>query len=247
MSSVEYFQRVHAAVSSTDTKLDALSASVALLAHNQERRASPATATAGGGEVITSPTAALVTPEVPRRHRVQIPLMWSTPVTTSSATVTTAVTTILPPAPTIYTDITLSNLLYMWYAFDMYVVSEGMSQQQRSLRISFAKAVCYCKCFLPAGTVLTSRPSSGAAADAWVTSMRKLGADAQRGVMDCIAANTAPTGRAKKPNVVGCMVHLQKLACTAFPSPVIVDKAAEDAQARGLKCFFYKNVYDIKQ
>jgi hypothetical protein len=239
MSSIQYFAEVHRTVVATNLKLDLIQANVATMGHNLQRRAElvqPATP-------ASSQTA--TTPATPRR-RVQVPLLFTSPLgsdgggTVNSGEITTT-----------SSSIPLSTLLFMWYSVPMYVDDGSLKLADRDLRVKMAKAVCYCKRFLPNGTVLAPRPTSTSAAEsAWVSGLRKYGADAERLIMDFVSVNTASVGgmgkKKKKANFIGVLVHLRKISYAVFPAePAIVDQAVEEARLAGYKCFHYGSISEF--
>lgn len=243
MSTIELYQQLHSSLVQTNLKMASIEKHVEVIAHNTSHRALPSHAAAGGAEPLPS----MVTPEPARKRRfVQMPLVTVTQ-TSNGAVVVSPAANLAAPPPSIGIKIELSTLLFLWYGHAMYVVDSGLSQPQRTVRLLFAKAICYCKQFLPTGTVLRTRPPGAAEAAAWGNEMKQLGRVAQAAVLNHIATHCPSKGKKREAYVEGCMKRLQKLNLDTFPSSVVVDSAVEAAKASGVPCWHYASLADFKK
>lgn len=117
-------------------------------------------------------------------------------------------------------------LLFAWYAKKLFIKVATLSQKDRDDMNVLAKMICYAKLFMPADTILDSKPSPACKDECrkWDSSMQKLGSIVQENVMAFIAKHTNVSHRSKKSFVQGVMKHLQKIPLAEYPEVSVVDK-----------------------
>ena len=83
----------------------------------------------------------------------------------------------------------------------MYVRGDGMSQDQQDMMNLLAKAICYCKVFLPTETVIKPRPAMITAYPEWSSEIRALGIKAERAMMHAAHCRAYSTNRKAEKTV----------------------------------------------
>ena len=141
----------------------------------------------------------------------------------------------------------MSTLLFSWYARNMFVKECSVSQQDRDDLNLLAKVVCYSKLFMPAGTILDSKPPPSSIDDCrrWDIAMRALGAVVEGSMMSFIDKYNGVTHRTKKPFVQGVIRHLQKIPITEFPTVSVIDRTCTLLTRNNM--WFYNNIVEFKK
>lgn len=109
-----------------------------------------------------------------------------------------------------------------------------------------AKMICYAKLFMPANTVLDSKPSPTCIDECrkWDTTMRDLGKLVQINVMAFIDKYQKKTHRSKKPFVQGVVRHLQKIPYAEFPAVVVIDRTYTTHHPSNI--WYYRSIAEFK-
>lgn len=142
--------------------------------------------------------------------------------------------------------LTLSTLLFSWYARKLYVKEPNLSQQDKSDMILLAKMVCYSKLFMPANSVLSCKPAPNLLDEcqAWDLSMRVLAADVEESVMRFLDKHQPKRNRTRKPYVQGIMKLIQKIKIVEFPVINVVDSTVSSVAKSS--CWFYSHISEFR-
>ena len=151
--------------------LEDIHESMNIMNHNQRQ-------IQGGDRFIANEksNANVISPSPPtKKRKVQMALMFNSTQTVGNSAPSSQVQRITLELK----GLTISTLFFSWYSNQMYVRGDGMSQDQQDMMNLLAKAICYCKVFLPTETVIKPSPAIITAHPDWSSEIRALGIKAE--------------------------------------------------------------------
>lgn len=128
-------------------------------------------------------------------------------------------------------DTTISSLFYDWYSKRLYASSRSPDQAKRDIMNKLARMVCFCKCFLPDGTVLSIRPSPTNLQQSvdWTKIMRGYSVLVQDRIMKHITNHLPSSKRPRLPKVYSSVKACMSIDFDTYPTVTVSDKSLDEA------------------